>query len=114
MSDGLLGDLGHILKASGVGACVDATVATNLLAASAQQAGATADFDAQTLMQCALAGGDDYELVFTAPPAQQAAVQAVHDTIGQLSQRAVTEKGSKNSTVPARLIQARARRWSRP
>ena len=87
VSDGLLGDLGHILKASGVGACVDATVATNLLAASAQQAGAAADFDAQTLMQCALAGGDDYELVFTAPPAQQAAVQAAAQTSGTRATR---------------------------
>lgn len=87
VSDGLLGDLGHILKASGVGACVDATVATNLLAASAQQARATADFDAQTLMQCALAGGDDYELVFTAPPAQQAAVQAAAQASGTRATR---------------------------
>lgn len=87
VSDGLLGDLGHILKASGVGACVDAIVATNLLAASAQQAGATADFDAQTLMQCALAGGDDYELVFTAPPAQQAAVQAAAQASGTRATR---------------------------
>ena len=87
VSDGLLGDLGHILKASGVGACVDATVATNLLAASAQQAGAAADFDAQTLMQCALAGGDDYELVFTAPPAQQAAVQAAAQASGTRATR---------------------------
>ena len=87
VSDGLLGDLGHILKASGVGACVDATVATNLLAASAQQAGATADFDAQTLMQCALAGGDDYELAFTAPPAQQAAVQAAAQASGTRATR---------------------------
>ena len=87
VSDGLLGDLGHILKASGVGACVDATVATNLLAASAQQAGATADFDAQTLMRCALAGGDDYELVFTAPPAQQAAVQAAAQASGTRATR---------------------------
>ena len=87
VSDGLLGDLGHILKASGVGACVDATVATNLLAASAQQAGSAADFDAQTLMQCALAGGDDYELVFTAPPAQQAAVQAAAQASGTRATR---------------------------
>lgn len=87
VSDGLLGDLGHILKASGVGACVDATVATNLIAASAQQAVATADFDAQTLMQCALAGGDDYELVFTAPPAQQAAVQAAAQASGTRATR---------------------------
>jgi thiamine-monophosphate kinase len=27
-------------------------------------------------LQCVLSGGDDYELVFTAPPHQRAAVQA--------------------------------------
>ncbi|MGD9773772.1 thiamine-phosphate kinase [Diaphorobacter sp.] len=82
VSDGLLGDLGHILKASGVGACVDASAATDLLAASADQMGAGATLDATTLMQCALAGGDDYELAFTAAPAQRGAVQAAAQASG--------------------------------
>lgn len=76
VSDGLLGDLGHILKASGVGACVDASIATNLIAQSPGYIRASATFDTETLMRCALAGGDDYELAFTAPPALRAAVQA--------------------------------------
>jgi thiamine-monophosphate kinase len=68
VSDGLLGDLGHILKRSQVGA----TVEVDRLPRSAVLA-------AQPLAlqrECTLAGGDDYELLFTAPPTQAAAVQA--------------------------------------
>ena len=82
LSDGLLGDLGHILKASRVGATIKAHSATDLLAASACQESVTSHFDDNTLMQCALAGGDDYELAFTAPPALRPAVQAAADGCG--------------------------------
>jgi len=60
LSDGLLGDLGHILVASGVGAVldIDALPRSALLAAQPQA----------LQRECLLAGGDDYELVFTAPP----------------------------------------------
>lgn len=60
ISDGLLGDLGHILAASGVGARldVDALPRSPVLAAQAQA----------VQRECLLAGGDDYELVFTVPP----------------------------------------------
>jgi len=79
LSDGLLGDLGHILKASGVGADID----TRWLA---QASDGDTDWPAhcpdlaalpwaQTLA-CGLTGGDDYELLFTAAPAQGAAVLA--------------------------------------
>ncbi len=74
VSDGLLGDLGHILQASGAGACIDADVATDLLAGSARLASVGAHFDPAFLRRCALGGGDDYELVFTAAPAQRDAV----------------------------------------
>lgn len=87
VSDGLLGDLCHILKASKVGACVDASIAMDLLAHSAHQLGATASLAAETLMQCALAGGDDYELVFTAPPTRQDAVQAAAQASGTRATR---------------------------
>ena len=70
VSDGLLGDLGHILERSSVGAQLDDAA---LLAACPW---ATSGIDAQLLRDCVLNGGDDYELVFTAAPAQAAAVAA--------------------------------------
>ncbi len=76
LSDGLLGDLGHVLAASGVGASVEADAAVRLIAACDGEAGATAAWDPELLRQCALAGGDDYELAFTAPPALRGAVEA--------------------------------------
>ncbi len=76
ISDGLLGDLSHILQASQVGADVDYAATTKLIAASAHQTGASMPFNQQLIAQCTLAGGDDYELCFTAPAAQRAAVQA--------------------------------------
>ena len=75
VSDGLLGDLGHILQASGVGASVDIRATRQLLHAGhhpLMSAMALSRLDA-----CTLAGGDDYELCFTAPPEQRAAVEAV-------------------------------------
>jgi thiamine-monophosphate kinase len=60
ISDGLLGDLGHILAASRVGAQLDVDAMPRSVVLAAQSA------DLQRT--CLLAGGDDYELVFTAPP----------------------------------------------
>src|SRR5574343_2050514 len=74
VSDGLLGDLGHVLRASGVGATVDASIAITLIAACADSESAKCQFDLDFLRQCALAGGDDYELLFTAPAALRSAV----------------------------------------
>ncbi len=80
VSDGLLGDLGHILRASGVGACIDTSKTISLIAATAGCISATGQFDAelspQLLHQCTLAGGDDYELAFTAPVAHRAGIAA--------------------------------------
>jgi thiamine-monophosphate kinase len=69
VSDGLLGDLGHILRQSCVGARIETSVAAGLMAAK----GALGE-DQQ--LEYVLAGGDDYELVFTAPAVQRDAVQA--------------------------------------
>ncbi|MFT7721269.1 MAG: thiamine-phosphate kinase [Roseateles sp.] len=60
VSDGLLGDLGHILAASRVGARIDADALPRSAVLAAQPLALQ--------RQCGLAGGDDYELVFTAPP----------------------------------------------
>ncbi|KLT72486.1 thiamine monophosphate kinase [Neisseria arctica] len=60
VSDGLAQDIGHILKASGVGAHIfaDAIPTFSLLKDSVPPA---------VLYEYILAGGDDYELVFCAP-----------------------------------------------
>ncbi len=64
VSDGLIADAGHIASASGVDLVIDA--ATVPLSAPARRSGrALADL---------LSGGDDYELVFTAPPAAAAGI----------------------------------------
>ncbi|GLQ90434.1 thiamine-phosphate kinase [Dyella flagellata] len=69
VSDGLLADLGHICTSSRVGAEIE----TALLPRSP----ALLDlFGDAASCEFALAGGDDYELCFTVPPQQVAAVQA--------------------------------------
>jgi thiamine-monophosphate kinase len=79
VSDGLLGDLGHILEQSGKGAILHSEVAMQLIAVCRYPAAAKSKcalkVPTATLLQCALAGGDDYELVFTAAPEQRGAVQ---------------------------------------
>jgi thiamine-monophosphate kinase len=69
VSDGLLGDLGHVLKASGLGARIEAAAALGLLGCGGVPLSPAQQLD------LVLAGGDDYELAFTAPPAARAAVQ---------------------------------------
>jgi thiamine-monophosphate kinase len=79
LSDGLLGDLGHILKASGVGADIDTRWLRHASDGDTAWPAHCPDLAAlpwaQTLA-CGLTGGDDYELLFTAAPAQGAAVWA--------------------------------------
>jgi len=74
LSDGLLGDLGHVLRRSGVGATVevDALPRSAVLAA----------MPPALQHECLLAGGDDYELLFTAPPSAEAAVRAAGAAAG--------------------------------
>ena len=76
VSDGLLGDLRHILQASRVGACIDTSVAIHLIAVCAHSAWTTGLISLQKQLECVLAGGDDYELAFTAPVAARQAVRA--------------------------------------
>lgn len=74
LSDGLAGDLGHILQASGVGAEID-------LAALPMSAALTAQPQAMQAT-CALGGGDDYELCFTAAPDAAERIDALAGTTG--------------------------------
>ena len=71
ISDGLVGDLGHIMKASGVGA----VLTTGWVADSAAISPALQSLPLSRRLDMALAGGDDYELLFTAAPDQAQAVQ---------------------------------------
>ncbi len=81
VSDGLLGDLGHILKRSGVGAQIDTAwlQATGHFGEARLAAGITsvmADLPWNKRLEFALSGGDDYELCFTAPVNQRELVHA--------------------------------------
>lgn len=75
VSDGLLADLGHILERSGVAADVD----FHRLPAHPAVAARLSD---PIVRRCLLAGGDDYELCFTAPPDRAKAVEAAARTAG--------------------------------
>jgi thiamine-monophosphate kinase len=85
VSDGLLADLGHLVRASGVSAEIDAEALMHSPAVSDEVRALPTGW-AHT---CVLAGGDDYELVFTAPASARAAVQAA----AQQARVAVTRMG---------------------
>jgi len=74
ISDGLIGDLGHILERSSMSARidVDALPRSDLLG--------TQSSDIQRL--CTLAGGDDYQLCFCADAAQRGRIEAIGDELG--------------------------------
>jgi len=92
ISDGLVGDLGHILAASDVGSTLDV---------DALPAGPVLAMQPLDLRRrfCA-AGGDDYELCFTAPPANRAAIIAAAAQAGT----AVTRVGRIDAAPGLRLV----------
>jgi thiamine-monophosphate kinase len=94
ISDGLVGDLGHILAASKVGALldVDALPAGPVLARQ----------PTELRRRFALAGGDDYELCFTAPAAQRDAILAAGEQCGT----PVTRVGRIEAAPGLRLVDA--------
>lgn len=69
ISDGLLADLAHICKASGLGADLNAS---EIPLSSPARAALKAD---SKLLGRILAGGDDYELLLTSPPSAVPALQ---------------------------------------
>jgi len=73
VSDGLTGDLGHILERSAVGAVVDLASIPRSPPVAAMLAGP----ERALALGCLLAGGDDYELCFTAPPAAAPRIRAM-------------------------------------
>ena len=102
ISDGLAGDLGHVLKASGVGADINVDATIKLIAISEDNLLASGLFDAEKLLAVVFSGGDDYELAFTAPPNARQAVAAASVT----SQTPVTRIGVIQAQPGLRLIDA--------
>ncbi|MFM2088288.1 MAG: hypothetical protein RLZZ237_3157 [Pseudomonadota bacterium] len=94
ISDGLVGDLGHILKASQVGATldVDALPAGPVLARQ----------DTALRRRYTAAGGDDYELCFTAPAASRETITALAVSCGT----PVTRVGRIEAQAGLRLVDA--------
>lgn len=78
ISDGLLGDLGHILQRSHVGAVIE----TAWVQDSAAISDAMQTISLNKRLDFALAGGDDYELLFTAAPDQADEVLAAAEQCG--------------------------------
>ena len=77
VSDGLVGDLGHVLDASAVGASLDLAAMPRPAAIGRLLAGA----ERELALFCLLAGGDDYELCFTAPGHCARAVAALAEQL---------------------------------
>jgi thiamine-monophosphate kinase len=74
LSDGLAGDLLHILERSNLRATVDVD--------AVPRSAALRRLAPEIQRRCTLAGGDDYELCFTAPPAVRAAVEKAGQEVG--------------------------------
>lgn len=99
VSDGLLQDLGHVARASGVGAelRLDALPASAQLrqwATAAQRHG----------LQCS--GGDDYELCFTAPLARRDAIAAM-----AMEGVQATRIGTVTAASDIRMLQSDGSLW---
>jgi thiamine-monophosphate kinase len=97
VSDGLLGDLGHILRRSGVAALVEVDAVPRSAVLGAQPLALQ--------RTCTLAGGDDYELLFTAPGAAAERVQEAAREAGV----AVTRIGRIEAGQGLRLVDGEGR-----
>ncbi|TXT40809.1 MAG: thiamine-monophosphate kinase [Comamonadaceae bacterium] len=106
VSDGLFGDLGHILELSRVGATVWADEAIKSIAAYTYSTSARGQYllnlSARQWHHLALAGGDDYELLFTAPAQQRNAVAAAAAS----SQTPIRRIGQIDATPGLRVLDA--------
>ena len=91
VSDGLVQDLGHICRASAVGAEIEAERVP--LSDAARAAG-------PDWLQTRLTGGDDYELLLAVPPARETALQAAASAAGI----PVTRIGTFHSGPPEVMV----------
>ena len=94
VSDGLLGDLSHILRRSGVGATLDVD--------ALPRSGVLRSLSEARQREFTLAGGDDYELVFTAAAGRAAQVHAA----AAEARVAVTRIGRIDAHPGLRLLDA--------
>ena len=95
VSDGLLGDLGQILQASRVGAVLEFS---HLPVAAVTQS----YLESPVARECVLAGGDDYELCFTASADQHDVVLAA----GRQAGVAVTRIGQITAQAGLQVLDA--------
>jgi thiamine-monophosphate kinase len=102
LSDGLSGDLGHLLVRSRVGAEIDFAALPRSPVLAAQP----------TVLQeqCLLGGGDDNELLYRAPPAARSAVQRAAEGAGV----AATRIGSVQAGTGLRVRMPDGRVLARP
>jgi thiamine-monophosphate kinase len=102
VSDGLLGDLAHVLRASKAGAAIETAVAAGLMSSGDH-------VDAEHRLEWVLAGGDDYELLFTAPAERRDAVANASRVAGT----PVTRIGRIEREPGVRLLDAQGKRIER-
>jgi len=102
ISDGLLADLGHLLRAAESPLAAEVDWAALVL----PMAPAASSLDEPLLRRAVLSGGDDYELLFSAPPAQRevlaglaAATGVTLTRIGRLLARPATAGGGDHVAI---------------
>ena len=89
ISDGLLADLGHLLKTGNVGARVN-------IDAIPFHGQLDAECDPAQKWRCILSGGDDYELCFTVPPAKRQELERIGAPVYRIGE-ITAEKGLRCS-----------------
>ncbi len=97
LSDGLIADLTHLCAASGVGGQVN----SQLIPLSAGARGAVAS--GRVKMETLITGGDDFELLFTAPQAAESALVGlrVEDACGPV---AISRIGTITAALGVRVL----------
>lgn len=104
LSDGLIADLGHVLAASGGGALIDEAALP--LSDSFRRA---LEADSGSI-ELALAGGEDYELLFTVPPGREPALAPLAESLSL----PLTRVGTVTSSAEGLLVKDRLGRPYRP
>lgn len=99
ISDGLVQDLGHICRTSAVAAQIDAG---KLPLSTAVSAALALD---QSLLASVLTGGDDYELLFTAPPSVAGVLRALSEELA-LPLSAIGRIVEAEAETPVRVLGA--------